>query len=50
MITNEINPEKLVEITIPESNETKVPILDIFIKVACHIARGGMLEVIGKEN
>jgi len=49
MITNEINPEKLVEITIPESNETKVPILDIFIKVACHIARGGMLEVIGKK-
>ena len=49
MITNEINPEKLVEITIPESNETKLPILDIFVKVACHIARGGMLEVIGKK-
>jgi len=49
MITNEINPEKLVEITIPESNESKLPILDIFIKVACHIARGGMLEVIGKK-
>lgn len=49
MITNEINPEKLVEITIPESNESKIPILDIFIKVACHIARGGMLEVIGKK-
>ena len=49
MITNEINPEKMVEITIPESNESKVPILDIFVKVACHIARGGMLEVIGKK-
>jgi len=49
MITNEINPEKVVEITIPESNESKVPILDIFVKVACHIARGGMLEVIGKK-
>ena len=49
MITNEIIPEKLVEITIPESNEAKLPILDIFIKVACHIARGGMLEVIGKK-
>ena len=49
MITNEINPEKLVEITIPESNETKLPILDVFVKVACHIARGGMLDVIGKK-
>jgi S-adenosylmethionine hydrolase len=49
MITNEINPEKMVEITISESNESKVPILDIFVKVACHIARGGMLEVIGKK-
>ena len=49
MITNEINPEKMVEITIPESNEAKVPILDIFVKVACHVARGGMLEVIGKK-
>ncbi len=49
MITNEINPEKQVEITIQESNESKVAILDIFIKVACHIARGGMLEVIGKK-
>jgi len=49
MITNDINPEKLVEITIPEPNETKIPILDIFVKVACHIARGGMLEVIGKK-
>ncbi len=49
MITNEIIPEKLVEITIPESNDAKLPILDIFIKVACHIARGGMLEVIGKK-
>ena len=49
MITNDINPEKLVEITIPEPNETRIPILDIFVKVACHIARGGMLEVIGKK-
>lgn len=49
MITNEIIPEKLVEITI-QNTETNIPaILDIFVKVACHIARGGMLEVIGKK-
>lgn len=49
MITNEINPDKIVEITIPEPEEFKFSILGIFIKVACHIARGGTLEVIGKK-
>lgn len=49
MITNEIIPEKLVEITIQNSELNKPSILDVFVKVACHIARGGMLEVIGKK-
>ena len=29
-------------------HETSFPVLDVFVKVACHIARGGTLEVIGK--
>jgi hypothetical protein len=49
MITNEINPEKVVEITIQNPLENKFTVLDIFVKVACHIVRGGMLEVIGKQ-
>ncbi|MCK4562260.1 MAG: SAM-dependent chlorinase/fluorinase, partial [Flavobacteriaceae bacterium] len=49
MITNEIIPEKIVEITIQNTNENNLAILDVFVKVACHIARGGMLEVIGKK-
>lgn len=49
MITNEINPEKIVEITIQNSADNHFSILGVFIKVACHIARGGMLEVIGKR-
>ena len=49
LITNEIKPEKMVEITIPEPEEYRFAILGRFIKVACHIARGGMLEVIGKQ-
>ena len=49
MITNEINPNKMVEITIQHPEENKFAILGVFIKVACHIARGGMLEVIGKQ-
>lgn len=48
MICAEIVPEKIVEINIHEKVETNFPVLDIFVKVACHIARGGTLEVIGK--
>jgi len=49
MITNEINPDKIVEITIQNTGDGKFSILDVFVRVACHIARGGMLEVIGKQ-
>ena len=49
MITKEIIPEKIVEVTIQNENENKSNPLGVFIKVACHIARGGMLEVIGKK-
>jgi S-adenosylmethionine hydrolase len=49
MITNFIVPEKMVEINIHDNVLTSFPVLDIFVKVACHIARGGTLEVIGKS-
>lgn len=48
MVCSEITPEKIVEINIHDKIETKFPVLDVFVKVACHIARGGTLEVIGK--
>jgi S-adenosylmethionine hydrolase len=48
MICSEIAPEKIVEINIHKKIETSFPVLDVFVKVACHIARGGTLEVIGK--
>ena len=48
MICSEISPEKVVEINIHDLIETSFPTLDVFVKVACHIARGGTLEVIGK--
>ncbi|NNC45170.1 MAG: SAM-dependent chlorinase/fluorinase [Winogradskyella sp.] len=48
MICQEIVPEKIVEINIHDKIETSFPVLDVFVKVACHIARGGTLEVIGK--
>lgn len=49
MITNEIKPDKIVEITIQNQNDNKFSTLEAFVKVACHIARGGLLEVIGKK-
>ncbi|WP_166961196.1 SAM hydrolase/SAM-dependent halogenase family protein [Yeosuana marina] len=48
MICSEIVPEKIVEINIHDKIQTSFPVLDVFVKVACHIARGGTLEVIGK--
>lgn len=48
MICSEIAPEKIVEINIHDKVASSFPVLDIFVKVACHIARGGTLEVIGK--
>ena len=48
MLTSEIKPEKIVEINIHDNIESNFPVLDVFVKVACHIARGGTLEVIGK--
>ena len=48
MICQDIAPEKIVEINIHDKIQTSFPVLDVFVKVACHIARGGTLEVIGK--
>lgn len=49
LIASEIRPEKIVEINIHNKIETNFPVLDVFVKVACHLARGGTLEVIGKN-
>ena len=48
MLTAEVNPEKIVEINIHDRIFSNFPVLDVFVKVACHLARGGTLEVIGK--
>ncbi len=48
LIASEFRPEKIVEINIHDAIGTNFPVLDVFVTVACHIARGGTLEVIGK--
>jgi len=49
MVASEIKPKKIVEINIHDRIESSFPVLDVFVKVACHISRGGTLAVIGKE-
>ena len=49
MIASEINPTEIVEINIHDRIESSFPVLDVFVQVACFIARGGNLKVIGKE-
>jgi len=48
LLASEIKAEKMVEINIHDRVQSNFPVLDVFVKVACHIARGGTLEVIGK--
>lgn len=48
LITSEMTPEKVVEINLPDSIANSFPVLNVFVQVACHIARGGTLEIVGK--
>lgn len=48
LITSELHPEKVVEINIPDRIQGSFPVMSVFVQVACHIARGGTLEVVGK--
>ena len=48
LITSETQPQQVVQINIPNPVNGSFPVLDVFVQVACHIARGGTLEVVGK--
>lgn len=44
-------PDLIVELNLKEDDPVKTfPIRDIFVKGACHLARGGTLELIGKRK
>ena len=49
MLTQKIVPQKIVAINIHDRFPKESSDLDIFIQVACHISKGGLLNVIGKE-
>jgi S-adenosylmethionine hydrolase len=49
MLSQKIVAQKIVAINIHDRLPNDATDLDVFVKVACHIAKGGMLNVIGKE-
>lgn len=48
-LTQKIVPQKIVEINIHDRMPAFSNALDVFVKVACHLAKGGAMSVIGKE-
>ena len=49
LLTQKIVPQKMVAINIHDRLPVEATDLDVFLTVACHIARGGLLNVIGRE-
>ncbi len=49
MLTQKIIPQKIVSLHLPPSIAHNATAMDVFVTVSCHIARGGLLNVIGKE-
>lgn len=50
MLSQKIIPQQIVTINIHDRLHNEATDLDVFVKVACHIARGGILNIVGKET
>jgi S-adenosylmethionine hydrolase len=48
IILSETKPEKINRLTLPNSRPHPFPELNVFTKVACHLARGGKEEVVSQ--
>jgi S-adenosylmethionine hydrolase len=49
ILTQAVLPQKMVAINIHDKLNFDATDLDVFVAVACHLAKGGLLNVIGKE-
>ncbi|WP_395045025.1 S-adenosyl-l-methionine hydroxide adenosyltransferase family protein [Flavobacterium sp.] len=49
MLIQKIKPQKIVSINIHDRLLPEATDMDVFVKVAVHLAKGGLLNVIGKE-
>jgi len=50
LVASQIKPKQIVEIDIHESLQTSFTLLDVFVYVATHLAKGGKLDVIGRRT
>lgn len=50
VLTQKLKPQKIVRISIHKKLQTEASDMDVFITVACHLANGGVLSVIGNET
>jgi len=48
LLLEEMKYEKLVEINIHNAVLSSFPVLDVFVKVAAHLARNGSMDVVGR--
>ena len=49
LVTKRIKPDKIIEINIHNSNTSSFTLLDVFVKVAAHIYRGGTIDLVGNK-
>ncbi|WP_447637281.1 SAM hydrolase/SAM-dependent halogenase family protein [Flavobacterium microcysteis] len=49
LLIQKIIPQKIVSINIHDRLGINATAMDVFVTVACHLVRGGLLNVIGKE-
>ncbi|GMN12066.1 SAM-dependent chlorinase/fluorinase [Croceitalea sp. MTPC9] len=49
LIVKDLKPEQVTQISIPNTEINSFPVLEVFTKVACHLARGGKLGVVSNS-
>ena len=49
LLASKINPEKIIEINIHNVKITTFSVIDVFVKIAAHIYRGGSIDLVGNQ-
>ena len=49
LLTNKIKAEKIIEINVHNENFSTFSVIDVFVKIAAHIYRGGLIDLVGSK-
>lgn len=49
LLTTKIKPEKIININVHNELPTTFSVLDVFVKIAAHIYRGGSIDLVGSK-